>query len=299
MADLKSASTDTRETEADALRFLRFLIHYRIVIAALAAVGALIGVAVAYLMTPVYSADTLLARVTKEERAGSLPFSVDDATQLFSFAGMDLSASSDKHEALAVLQARGFTMDFIREENLLPVLFSDLWDEETKTWTVADDDVPTMSEAYEMFDEDIRTVTEHRRTGLVTLTIAWTDPDLAAHWAKLLVERINQQMRNRDIVQATSSLDYLREELNTTSILELEQVIYRLMESQVNNIMFANVTEEYVLRVLDAPQVPDEDEFVSPNRPLVIVSGALLGLLSALLFAVTHNFYQTRIRGMI
>ena len=64
-------------------------------------------------------------------------------------------------------------------------MFPGKWDAEKKKWKDRND-VPTDWEAFRMFDKNIRLVSVDRKSGLVTLTIDWKDPALAAAWANSL-----------------------------------------------------------------------------------------------------------------
>ena len=236
------------------------------------------GAAAAFLMTPVYRAEVVVIPVSGEEGRGGLAALAGQLGGLASLAGVDLGGSGGrKEETLAILRSRAFTERFIRERNLLPVLFADKWDAAKGRWRVDDpDDVPTLGDAWRFFNERVRTIQEDRRTGLVTLAIEWTDPEVAAEWANELVRRANDTIRARDIEEAERSIRYLDEQLARTNVIELQQALYRLKEAQIKKIMLARTHEEYAFRVLD-PAVPPE-KHVRPNRPLVVALGLLVGL---------------------
>ncbi len=103
----------------------------------------------------------------------------------------------------------------------------------TKTWKVkSPDDIPTALDAYKLFNEDILDVTTDKKTGLVTLAIEWQDPQQAAVWANELVSRINHHEKQLAIKEAEKSIAYLKEQLAKTSVVEMQQAIYQLMEAQ-------------------------------------------------------------------
>jgi hypothetical protein len=175
-----------------------------------------------------------------------------------------------------------FTEEFIVERNLLPRLYEDDWDAGAGEWTVDEDDVPTLWEAGTDFDEDVRTIVENRRNGLVTVRIEWTDPDEAADWANDLVHRVNGRMRKQAVDDAQKSLDYLHRELDRTSTIEIREAIFRLIENQTRKIMIANVREDYAFKSIDPAKPPDEDDFIWPQRLLIVVGGGLLAALLGL-----------------
>jgi len=250
------------------------------------AAAALAAIA-AFAMTPVYRATAILAPVdTGEEKAGILG-ALGAFASIASAAGIGSGLQTGgKDEAIAILKSRAFTELFVRDNNLLPVLFEDEWDASTKSWQSSDpDDVPTLFMAFEMFDEDLRSIDVDAATGLVMLSIEWSDPVVAAEWVGEHVRRVNALMRARAIADAEKSLAFLNKELGSTSAVEIRQAIFGVIEGQYKSITLASTRDEFVFRVVD-PALPP----VKPARPkkVLMIAGGLLvggmfGVLAALL----------------
>jgi uncharacterized protein involved in exopolysaccharide biosynthesis len=198
-----------------------------------------------------------------------------------SLAGVDLDVSGRKEEAVAVLNSRSLAGEFIEEWNLKPVFFADRWDSASSDWSVAPEEIPSMWEAINYFEKKVRRVSIRNEDGLIAMSVTWFDPVVAAEWANGLIALVNRKMRDDAITEATQSVEYLNEELAKTSAIELKQGIYRLIESNLNTIMLANVRDEFAFRVVDRAIPPDPEDFSSPNRPLVVLVGAVLGFLFA------------------
>lgn len=249
--------------------------------------GAMFAGAVVLLMTPVYRAEALLAPV-QETSSESLSVASGRFGGLAALAGIDLgTGSGDREEAVALLRSRVLAIAFIEDNDLLPVLFEEEWDAGADSWQSADsDDAPTLWEGYRRFDEDIRTVSVDPRTGLVTLAIEWTDPAVAAAWARQLVERVNAETRARAIREAERSLAYLNTQLQKTDVVELRQAIYGLVENQTKQMMLANVREDYAFKVIDPPTAPDADDPIRPLPALTLLLGSLAGLVLGVLAAL-------------
>jgi hypothetical protein len=77
--------------------------------------------------------------------------------------------------------------------------------------------------------------------------------------------------------EARKSIEYLEKELKSTNVLEVQQGIYSLIQSQVSRITMANVNEEYAFSVVDPPVISDPDRFVRPKRLLMALLGFMLG----------------------
>ncbi len=241
--------------------------------------AALIGAAlVAFMTTPVYRSQILLAPAQVEDQRGQLASLVGQYAPGLQPGALS-SGLHSRDQAIAVLESRRFTEEFIRSEALLPVLFADAWDADKETWKSGNpDDRPTMADAVSLFAESIRRVHEDNRRNLVTLQIDWTNPQQAADWANLLVERLNDHLRNRDIEEAQRSIEFLNRELAKSSVIGLQQGIFRLIEQQIELVMLANVRDEYAFKILD-PAVPaDAGDYVRPKRLLILIVGLMLGL---------------------
>ena len=237
--------------------------------------------AAAFLMTPIYRANTLLvpAEVSRQGLGALLGGSLGSLGDLASLAGVNVgSAATETEEALAVMKSRQFTEAFIEDRHLMPKLFSGKWDAQKQTWK-PDIEPPTPAQAYKYFNTAIRTVLQDRKTGLITVQIDWRDRAEAADWGNDLVQRLNTEMRSRAINKADASLGYLEAELSKTSVVATREAISRLIEAQIKQRMVANVTQEYALRVVDKAMASDKNDVLKPRKAVLLAAGLALGAL--------------------
>lgn len=267
------------DEEIDLADVWRTLVAGRTLIAVLTVLCVAAATAFAFLATPVYRAETLLVPVENSDKTTSPLLQLGALENL---AGIGAGGASA--EALAALGSRVFTDAFIREEKLMPVLFSERWDGTRGAWKTGEE-IPTAWDAYQTFNRKVRFVSKDVKTGLVTLAIEWRDPELAAQWANRLVQRINAERRAEAIREAETSITYLKEQLAETSLVEMQQAIYQLIEAKIKKIMVAKSLDEYAFKVID-PAVPPQ-EIASPRRVPLILLGLLFGLIvSALVVLV-------------
>jgi uncharacterized protein involved in exopolysaccharide biosynthesis len=255
----------------------RVMLHGRWLIVGLAGSLAALGLAYVLIAPPWYDAEVLLAPAEERSTEESI------TSQFGSLAGLAGISIGDKDssEAIAIIQSRDFTRAFIQDFDLLPVLFADEWNPESRQWKSSDpEDWPDMREGVRYFGEKIRRVEEDRSTGLVTLTISWKDSGLAADWANANVRRLNATMRQRDLAEAQKNYEYLQKELGSTNIVTLQQSIGRLLDAELQKLMLARGNEEYAFRILDRAEPPQ-----FPSRPrrvlipiLTLILGGILGI---------------------
>ncbi|MCV5223296.1 hypothetical protein OFC57_30760, partial [Escherichia coli] len=92
-----------------------------------------------------------------------------------------------------------------------------------------------------------------------------------------LIEDINKVMRERAISETSQNLFYLNEQLDKTSIADMQNTFYKLIEEQTKSLMLAEAQDEFVFKVIDPAIVPDKKD--NPNRLLIIIIGSILGLM--------------------
>lgn len=278
------ANLPTVDREIDLAATVRLLWRSRWWIFGSAALG--IAAAVAYLAVtpPWYRAESVLMPA-QGRSVPSLPGSLAGLSGLAGLAGVTIGGGGTA-EPLAVLTSNDFTSDFVRKHGLMSVLFAEDWDAEREAWKTADPATwPDERDAVKRLDEEVRRVYEDKRTGKVSLSIQWTDPEVAAIWANQMVDDLNDRMRQRALEEAEANLAYLRRELDATSLVTLQQSIGRLIEGEIQKAMLAKGEREFAFRVIDRASVPKWR--AGPRRALVLalsaVAGAFLGVLVVLL----------------
>jgi uncharacterized protein involved in exopolysaccharide biosynthesis len=273
-----------REEETiDLAVYWRLIADQRVWVGIIAVAATLTATAMAFALSPVYRAEVLLVPVEQEkgEGLGALTGQFGD---LAAIAGINFGSTRDKTaEFVAALKSRVLSISFIKEQNLMPILFENKWDGEKKAWKEGVEP-PTEWQAYGQWDGAIRHIGLDRRSGLITLGIEWRDPILAAKWANDLVQKVNSQLRADAVEEASRNIAYLEKQLPQTNSVEVQQAIYRLIEAQTKKKMIANTRAEYAFTVID-PAVPPEGKY-RPNRSMTILIGLLAGLVLGSLVAI-------------
>lgn len=245
-----------------------------------------------------YLASVVVSPVTEDasSKLGGLGSMLSEMGGLAStLGGLSMGGGSQKGEYVAVLQSEALTEDYIRSKGLLQVLYANLWDPATEKWKVKEArKQPTVWKANQLFKKSIRTVVTDTRTGLVTMTLKWTDPIAAATWANDLVRLTNDYLRQKAIVESDRNITYLSEQASKTEVIGVKQAIYSILESEINKEMIARGREEYALRVVD-PAVPPEVAS-SPVPILWAVAGSIITLM---IWIAALYFRLARKRGLL
>jgi uncharacterized protein involved in exopolysaccharide biosynthesis len=284
------------EDEIDLGEYWKLMVKNRKLIGIITGACTLIALIVAFLMTPIYRAETLLAPVSYE-KSGGLAALAGQFGDIASLMGVNLGGGSSVDESIAALKSREVATAFIKEHRLKRILFADRWDPAKKTWAKhwwssgVGNGTPTDWDAYSIFDS-IRSVDVDSKTNLVTLTIEWKNPVLAAKWTNDLVKQVNAVRRQEAVTDAENSIRYLQEQLANTSSVEVQQAIYRLIEAQTKNKMLASTREEYAFKVIDPAVAPERK--AKPRRSVIVVLGTIAGMVLGVVIVLFRNRSGTK-----
>jgi uncharacterized protein involved in exopolysaccharide biosynthesis len=259
------------DDQLDVAGVWRALWHAKWIIAATAMGFAAVAVAYALSATEWFEAEVWLAPAEEQSmRNLNNPLGGSLGGLVGGLTGISIGGGGNA-EPLAVLESRGFLGAFIQENGLLEQIAA--------VAQLGEDGEVDLRDAVEFFRDAVLDVEENRQTRIVVLTVQWTDPATAAKWANQLVARLNEQMRQRALEQADSSVNYLKLELERAHFVTLQQSVGRLLEAELQKAMLARVNDEFAFRVLDAAQPPNRRS--SPRRTQIVAFATLTGVFLA------------------
>jgi uncharacterized protein involved in exopolysaccharide biosynthesis len=253
-----------------------------------------VALAVAYALTAQvwYRSEVLLKLADNKQAQGLLGQLGGGLGGLASFAGLDVGGNKSA-ESVAVLKSREFAAAFIKDKNLLPLFFVKEWDASAQRWKSSDPEKqPDVRDGVEYFHDKILTVEEDKKTGLIKMAVEWTDAKTAAAWANLMVERVNDVMRQRAIKEGEATMAYLKEELAGSNVVTVQQSVGRVIENELQKLMLAKANEEYAFRIIDHAEVPRRRDH--PKRSLIVASALILGLAMSGVFLVWRHAIRRR-----
>ena len=280
-----------RNSGEDLQHFLVLLIRRRWIVAATIALSTISAVVVSFIVTPLYLARTTLVPAETGVGQTAIASALGQLGGLAELAGFEGPQNQTVIEAIALLKSREFTENFIRDENLLPVLFSKRWDLRLRQWKPGYR-VPNLWDGYRLFDRKVRFVDQDEKTGIVTLRIEWRSPEQAADWANELVRRVNMQMQQRALRETGVTIEYLKKELEETKVASVQVALQDLIEANLKRQAIASVRSDYVFRVVDPAAPPNVRDKLSPHKVIYLVMGFIFGVVLSLLAALITEFVQ-------
>ncbi len=260
----KFNSTD-RADELDLVVLWGVLRAHRGLVVSATVICGVVAALLAILATPIFRAEVWITPAPQE---GSMAASgaLSQLSGLASLAGVNVgNNASPQRDAMAVLRSRHLVEEFIERNNLLPMLFPD------------SSRPPTLWRGVRQFQGAVVNIREDTRQGVIVVAIEWTDPVIAARWANGFVALANELLRTRAMEEATRNIAYLKEQATRTDVVNLQRVMYDLIESETKTLMLANGRPEYAFTVVD-PAVPPEIR-ARPHRAIIVLVGLAVGFI--------------------
>ena len=276
----------------------------KIKIIAITAIFAVASVNHALSVPDQYKATALLAPAKSD--GGGLSGSLGQLGGLASLAGVSIGGESGEAQiAQEIMKSWSYIEGFIAKNNIAVEVYaaegwnkgsntlkinSDAYDAELNEWLTLDAagavSPPSSWQLFQSFGSKL-SVVEDNNSGLVTLSIEYYSPHIAKQWVDLYVESINRFMQQRQVDKVTRNIAYLNEQIGKTSIAEMKEVFYSIIEEQTKSKMLAEASPDYAFVAVGPSMVPEEKS--QPKRALICILGTLLGgMLSVLLVLVMH-----------
>ena len=283
-----------RGDELSLIELWKVLVEYKLLIIVFTALTTLGAIYYASTLPTIYKAEVLMIPASGGGGGGLS----NRLGGLADMAGVSLggsSAGAEGEQALARLKTRNFLTKHIKERNLKPILFADRWSQQGKLWI---DGEPSNREVSELLLGMVTTSMDPRdKAGLVTLSLEWENPhnpNKIADIANDLVSSMNHHAKRRAILEARDSISFLEKELEQTSILNSQTILYSLIEQQMGKIMMANIRDEFVFKVID-PAVNPKHAETKPVLMIVFV-GIMLGVFLSFLFSISLNYFKKELK---
>ena len=232
------------------------------------------GLAVAYALhaPEAFKAETLLAPAQEEETAASSL--LNKFGGLVAIAGVKDKSSSFMSRVMGTLKSRQFLESFILEHNLLVQIFPDQWNPERKEWMPDErGSMIKLSDGVNLLLGSIA-CQEDKTTSLYTVSVILNNPHLASLICNKVVLSLNSKFRERAIQRALLKEEYLREELSKTSLSDMKNVLYTMLQAEKQKAMLANITKNAAFEVID-PAV--SGLIIKPKRKLIVALGGVCG----------------------
>jgi uncharacterized protein involved in exopolysaccharide biosynthesis len=299
-------TTNEYDDEIDLRELFSVLWASKNLIAKVTAVFAVVSVLFALSVPNQYKASTVLAPA-QQDTAG-LAGALGQLGGLASLAGVSIGESegNESQMALEIMRSRSFVEAFIKDNAIeVEVFAADGWKAKTNKLSIDNDlyDIdsqmwvrnppsgkPVEPTGWELYEEflDLYSISQDKKTGMITVTVEYYSPFIAKEWSEKLVVAINSHMQSRKLQQVDRNIQYLEAQIEKTAIADMRGVFYTIIEEQIKNKMLAEASPEYVFETVSPAMVPEEKS--QPKRALICILGTLLGGMFSIIWVLVAYY---------
>ena len=149
--------------------------------------------------------------------------------------------------------------------------------------------IPSYQESYELYKKILH-IYKDDKTSFVNISINHISPNIAKEWIDIIIENINESMRDEDKITSSKSIEFLNKSFSDTTLSGTKVAISKLLEKQIQDLMFISANENYVFKTLEEPIAPEKKS--APSRALIVILGSILGSIFGVIFSLVLFFIK-------
>ena len=277
-------------------------------IGAITSIFSLISIIYALMLPNIYQSQAVMMPMEANQGMSGM---LGQYSGMASLAGISLPSESGSkaQEAIARIQSFEFFsnsfLPHIKLENLMAVK---KWNQASNTLTYdasafnsesgqwvrkvkpPTSTIPSSQKAYQKY-QAIMSVNDDKITSFITLSVEHQSPFVAQQWVEIMMDQIDQVMRDQDRQTALQSIAYLNSLAPTVNYEEISKALASLQQEQMKRLMMVEANENYIFKVLDSPIVPEMK--VKPKRSLIVILGTMLGMMLSVLGVLVWHYTRT------
>lgn len=150
---------------------------------------------------------------------------------------------------------------------------------------------PSYVEIHDSIQDSLKIIKD-TKSGFITISFAHLSPIFANDFINIIVNEVNKTSSARDIKEAQKAIEYLNIQYENSNVREIKQSISTLIQSQLEILMLANIKEDYLIRFIDPPFIPEIKSY--PNRKIICIIGTILGFLLGIFLVFFKKFFLSK-----
>jgi len=250
-----------------------------------------------------YESSALLS-ISENEESSMISSLSSTYGGIASLAGINIPNQISGNRTLLakeLMESRSFVRHIIKvnpdiKKNLLAAIDFDynkreliydekIFDAKKNIWLI---DEPTYLDLYDVYMSKVFGVSMDIETGYLTISVEHYSPIYAKDLLNTIIDELNSLVREQDLLKSTKSLNYLEEKTRLSSFIEVKTAFNKIIESQIKTQMLAEIDDEYLLKRIDPPFIPEKKS--SPRRAFLCIVITFLGFLSSIFYTIFRRF---------
>lgn len=214
----------------------------------------------------------------------------------------------------STILSKNFLIFFIEKHKLMPRLFPSEYDFENNTWLMEKSCIdiedsefekitgislfkeachPTIMQGAKKLHEMIYIgKSDHfvEDNNLIQIAVESEDPRYANMLLLKIIQEADHRLRENAIKLAAENQEYLSAMLSKTNNEKIKSRLQTVVNSQLEQIMYAQTNARFLFEVLDPPIVPEEP--IKPKRKLILVVSLITGFILGVFMVFLINFFR-------
>ena len=301
------------DDEIDLRELFYVLLEGKWIIFSVTSFVSIVGVIYSLLLPNIYESEAMLVPVNS---SSGISGALGSYSGLAGLAGISLPSGGDEDNSAKAIQKIG-SLSFFENNILKNIYLPDLmafksWNSQTNTaafdesifdtnsntwvrdYSYPQQQIPSAQESFRVFKTEHLSLSEDNNSGFITLSIKHQSPFVAKQWAELVINEVNAFYRQKDKLESEKAVIYLNQQILTTGLSEIKQVIAQLLQEETKRLTLIEANQYYVFDYIDPPAVMEQKS--EPKRSLICILSALLGgMLSSLLVLIRHYVFKKKI----
>ena len=282
------------EDEIHLLDYVIVLFNHKWLIMGLVFIAGAAAVYFSLRMTNIYRSEaTILPR--QEEKSESSTIAVLRGLGGFAgdLVGLGGGGSLDKFEIVLTSRVLAKRIFSKQKDEILPILYQETWDQKEKAWK--SNPHPTIQDITKAI-RDLLTI-KKEKSGILRLQVDSKDPSFAKKMVEFYIIELSESLREETLKDAEENQRFLREQLDQTSDVLLEEKIYAMLAREIEKTTFASAQKYYSFLVVDPPIVPDLNKRVKPKRSQICILSVIVAFFVAVFLAFFLEYIHNITNG--
>lgn len=146
-------------------------------------------------------------------------------------------------------------------------------------------------DAYEKYREILK-ISIDDETQFVRISIVHANPKIAKKWVDIIIDDINETMREEDRKLTLKNIDFLNDSIKENDVNEIEKTLIILLKDEMQKLMLITANNGYVFKQIEPPYIPEKP--TSLSKMLLIIFISMLGMIFGIFLALfKHYFFKT------
>ena len=263
-------------------------------------ISSITSVIIALRMPNIYQSSALLVVNSSNSSNSSI---TSQFGSLGALAGLNVQSDGQDKATLAIntIKSRDFFNKLIKDDIVLAKLMASISYNSSSKEVIYDNKIydaknnkwlkskPSRLQAHKKYIGSTLKASKDRKTNYISLSIDHVSPFFAEQFLQSIITSLNDSIKKSDLEESIAATDYLSGRLAETSVLEVKKSLNNLIESQLKTQMLANIQDDYILKSIDPPFIPEEKYL--PQRSMVCITGFLIGLFFAIFIVLIRHYF--------